>query len=452
MFFEASANTKLNEAYTGDESVGSDEPLQEKDAADAGEQSLSFEREQSNVSSDDGTPRPSRAEHKWSDDMSPFEALKADLDRFGIPSTAQSNSSLVSQTARELLHARGPPLDSPELSLSRFETLGDLDRFNLDKGKQRAFDIALDSPQPRLKVGADKHHPDLLKKILRKNFESPLPPGSSTPGKGARTKVAIPETIPKGWDGIADLSTTPMSAFSFSSRHEPNTGDISPPPSQLSFDLGDAPFSQTPGKRPIHGLHEYDYTSVPSPLPSPPSIIKNWDRSAYAHPPSPSPSKSRQNTIEDEDFVEDDGCEEDEDAPAFEMPLVKETLAEFGGGTTARIEDLLNEDSFAKVVDEDAGAGSDEDPGLAMYEGDYGGEEDESYLDGNNYADRRFEAPEDTLFGMPQRPVDDHSDSFIRQESEFRVLGLDEMHTLHGGNILESEPFDASPLAGRRHR
>ncbi|GAA5998390.1 DASH complex subunit ASK1 [Rhodotorula paludigena] len=92
------------------------------------------------------------------------------------------------------------------------------------------------------------------------------------------------------------------------------------------------------------------------------------------------------------------------------------------------------------------------------------------------------DGPEDTLFGMPpargagaaaaqaaSRRVtyaDPHGDSVDGQgeggeddsfdeearRSGFRLHGLSEMETLHGGELLSSEPFQASPLAGRSHQ
>ncbi|GAA5995977.1 hypothetical protein JCM5350_006980 [Sporobolomyces pararoseus] len=127
------------------------------------------------------------------------------------------------------------------------------------------------------------------------------------------------------------------------------------------------------------------------------------------------------------------------------------------------------------------------------------GEEDESFVierglrggaGGGGFGNKLLDGPEDTLFGMPQgggqqqqqqqsqrtyqelQPTEeDDEDTFTQtQEQEpssssskkrnqggrddgrgggFRLHGLSEMETLHGGELLSSEPFQASPLAGR---
>ncbi|KAI5481572.1 DASH complex subunit ASK1 [Pseudohyphozyma bogoriensis] len=477
MFFEASANTKLNEPYTGDESVHSAEPslgaigsTGESVAGDA-DRSLAFDQDASIVSGAaltdaGGTPRPSKQkDHQWSDDLNPFQALNADLEKIGIHSSAESNSSMISQTTRDIVNARGSKdvvPDSPEMVLPEFETIGNLER--LGKGKERAFDFAPESPGlPRLRAGADKLQPGLLQKVLQRNMASPRPPGASTPAKGARARFALPDELPKGWNGIADISTTPLSAFSFASplkRPEATTSASAAAPSEIStsspprgipFSLPRAPFSQTPAKEAARRVARDVYAD--SPMASPPSVVKAFAARRSMMPiPQPSPAESRRG-FEEEAFEDDD--EED----LYEMPKVKGALAEFGGGTTARIDDLLNESSFAKVVDDESDAfarvvDDDNEGHPRAYEDDYGGEE--SYALQDELSGELGPAgPEDTLFGLPQarqqaHPHGDTDDSFEgASQAQFRVLGMSDLDTLHGGVLLESEPFEASPLAGR---
>ncbi|GAA6049805.1 hypothetical protein JCM3770_002170 [Rhodotorula araucariae] len=175
-------------------------------------------------------------------------------------------------------------------------------------------------------------------------------------------------------------------------------------------------------------------------------------------------------------------------------------LADFGGGTTANIDALLaghdaggaslaSTDQYAGIVDDDGGArygvssGADES---------YTGEADglhrlaeptytEGFDEGYSRDDDAFDAhalrlpgqdgPEDTLFGMPaarggtaaprrvtyapeEAEFAEEDDSFAEEarRSGFRLHGMGEMETLHGGELLASEPFQASPLAGRYHQ
>ncbi|GAA6005871.1 hypothetical protein JCM11491_004042 [Sporobolomyces phaffii] len=98
---------------------------------------------------------------------------------------------------------------------------------------------------------------------------------------------------------------------------------------------------------------------------------------------------------------------------------------------------------------------------------------------GVGFGNRLLDGPEDTLFGMPptqaaatartqppalgSRYEEDEDDTFTENQdvssgpaqvptrggAGFRLHGLSEMETLHGGELLASEPFQASPLAGR---
>jgi DASH complex subunit ASK1 len=442
-FFEASANTKLSDPYTGDESFTSEHPMH---AHGQGEQSLSFDHEgdASNASgSDGGTPRAAQKtseQHKWSDDVSPFQALRSEMS-----SLADASDSSVTQAVHRLRLGDLPP-DSPDLPLPTFES--HLESYTQSpigpdpsKGKSRAY---TGSPAPRtLKAGADKHHPDLLQKLLRKNLSSPLPPPSP--------RQTFPSDLPKNWDGLADLSITPLSAFASPTKSSP----VPPPP--MSFALPRLPYSLTPSKEAARRMAQDVYQStdgLDSPMLDPPSAMKDWATRGYDdlrlsdNTVAPSPSEAGRRGFEEEEYGEEE---------SFELPGPPAGL-DYGGGTTARIDELLNEDSFARLVDDDEGGLL----GDGLEEEEEGGSfvEEGSYVEEglSNDAIHRLEGPEDTLFGMPQKNNASFAggggldDSFEEElggrggESGFRMMGPNDMDTLHGGMLLESEPFEVSPF------
>lgn len=383
------------------------------------------------------------------------------------------------------------PPDSPDLPLPTFESSLDIysrEPSSDSKGKARAYDVlATGSPLPRtLKAGADKHHPALLQKLLRKNVASPLPAAS-------RAKQLFPTDVPKDWDGLANLSTTPLSSFASPAKWDdaliaPPDLLFSPLPlPQMSFALPEATYSQTPSKEAARRVARDVYThatspiGLDSPLIEPPSVLKEWATRGYdIHPdagPAPSPSEGRRKGFEEEqELFNEADLEED----SFELPRVQASfmaaaggLAEYGGGTTARIEDLLNEDSFARLVDDDEGGFArplEEEEELSYVEEGHSHGGEEQFVDeGHSYVEegisqdgRRggLDGPEDTLFGMPQKKAtsfiageeDDSFDSEVGkgQGSGFRMMGPNEMDTLHGGMLLESEPFEVS-LLSRAH-
>ncbi|GAA5851268.1 hypothetical protein JCM3766R1_006046 [Sporobolomyces carnicolor] len=156
-----------------------------------------------------------------------------------------------------------------------------------------------------------------------------------------------------------------------------------------------------------------------------------------------------------------------------------------GAGTR----DRYDEESFVEE-DEDRQA----EPSYVA--GGGGAYEDESFnierglkgagIGGGGFGNRLLDGPEDTLFGMPQQSQPSQAqarqsssvsqasaygyggeqgeDTFTetqeplrtaaardggRGQGGFRLHGMGEMETLHGGDLLSSEPFQASPLAGR---
>ncbi|BGP14354.1 hypothetical protein JCM10213_004481 [Rhodosporidiobolus nylandii] len=193
------------------------------------------------------------------------------------------------------------------------------------------------------------------------------------------------------------------------------------------------------------------------------------------------------------------------------------SLADFGGGTTANIDELLAghtqtfnphghaATNYAGIVNDDdeqplheggsftdTGSGEPGAPPHRAMDNTFtatqqgydqyapiGGEEDD---DEEEFRARGLrlpgqDGPEDTLFGMPatrggqppKRGVSfggakqhdyeqqsahyEEEDSFVEEarRTGFQLHGLSEMETLHGGELLASEPFQASPLAGRNH-
>ncbi|GAA5886124.1 hypothetical protein JCM16303_000052 [Sporobolomyces ruberrimus] len=149
------------------------------------------------------------------------------------------------------------------------------------------------------------------------------------------------------------------------------------------------------------------------------------------------------------------------------------------------------------IVDEEQGEGRGEEDYHYQYGyGGSGGAEDESFNierglrgagagGGGWFGNRLLDGPEDTLFGMPQQHQQqqaqgghqqqqglsfggggggsryeepEQEDTFTEEHQPmqerpygagFRLHGLSDMETLHGGELLASEPFQASPLAGK---
>lgn len=85
--------------------------------------------------------------------------------------------------------------------------------------------------------------------------------------------------------------------------------------------------------------------------------------------------------------------------------------------------------------------------------------------EGDSFSDNSRSLNDETLFGAkrgrqsgdPNQPgfgmhPQDGLDPQARQAHLFRLQAQNDMVTLHGGNLLESQPFEASPLAGRDAR
>lgn len=527
-FFEAAAKTKLNDPYTEEESIRSEGAVD----VSAGEGSLAFDDDASTISdpSQQGTPRaaapvagPSRSaasnHQQYSDDVSPFDALQADLSQIGIPSTHQSNLSALDQATKDVHRLRlgELPPDSPDVPVPEWET-GLLSGMN-GRGGFPAPSPSLSSivyessPGPSsarpTSTAASKHHPALLQKILRKNLASPAPPTPRGKGKG---KLLFPSEASGNWNGIADLSNTSLAAFASPIKRQGDAADesgwddhlaagahsrhlsSSPAPSRGEFAsliMSPAPragSSRTPAKEAAQRMSKDVYNAVDdSPFLSPPSVMKNWGTRNYdlindsIQEPSfaPSPSEGKRKGFEEEAYGDDD-------EPSFELAPPTgnaAALADFGGGTTARIDDLLNEQSFARLVDDDEFGQRNLDEQDESYtvdaehaggaaHGQYAQDEDEEqYLVEEGISVDVANGPEDTLFGMGAKGHaaggrsrsllfqgdEEDDDSFQggsggAEGSQFRMMGPNDMDTLHGGALLESEPFEGSPLAGRDRR
>ncbi|GAA5887247.1 hypothetical protein JCM6882_002462 [Rhodosporidiobolus microsporus] len=669
-FFEAAASTRLNQPYGEEEAstVFSEEPSQ---ATASPNQTISDEGDLTygaHAPSVGGTPRPPPAtsgdastsglpsEPQWSNDMSPFQALKADMHE---PAGVEGDFSTMKSTLPDVqrLRLRDLPPDSPDVPEPQFETVNIKHALGSStsvygaaspsdgKGKGRAESESFDlssavpsepsyttafhqqpaSPARNTRAGGDKAHSALLEKILRKNLASParpptLGPGSSTPGPGTARKLKFPSDVPRDWNGIANLSQTSLDAFpspikrrtsaassmaDASFAHLPSSArsnasyatSPAPPPranpalnaststlrrQPTSSAVPPSPaFSRTPAKEAARRTAQNVYNALDpfdlldSPMLEPPSALKNPATMMYRfdstthHGQAPEPdSPSERSTIRRTDTTlsragdrsnasaAGRGGYADEsfnslppqpsfanasqtqalDLDAMGVGLGGAALADFGGGTTANIDDLLaghtmtfnpaahGAQDYAGIVDDDGGLGhegesfTDTGEAAASGEGGRGRAADSTFTATQQGYDRfaplrdddeydeadedEFRAaargvrlpgqdgPEDTLFGMPaarggggaaagggaggappKRGVSfggamaheydpqqgqsyEEEDSFAQEarQSGFRLHGLEEMETLHGGELLASEPFQASPLAGRSHQ
>ncbi|GAA5839816.1 hypothetical protein JCM11251_001223 [Rhodosporidiobolus azoricus] len=261
-FFEAAASTRLNQPYGEEEAstVVSEEPSH---ATASPDQTISDEGDVTyGAPSVGGTPRPLPpsngdastsglpSEPQWSNDMSPFQALQADMhEPAGHAGETSKKEEALPDVQR--LRLRDLPPDSPDVPEPQFETVNLKNALgssaspygapspSAGKGKEkdegRSFDLSSavpsepsyttafhqqppPSPARNARAGGDKAHSALLEKILRKNLASParpptLGPGSSTPGPGTARKLKFPSDVPRDWNGIANLSQTSLDAF-----------------------------------------------------------------------------------------------------------------------------------------------------------------------------------------------------------------------------------------------
>lgn len=506
------------------------------------DRSLSFDRDASQVSeaqsSDDieGTPRASTATGKrsahqpWANDASLLDNLEPK------PSTRAGQDA--SRDPHQRLRLGDLPPDSPDIPVPEWETLNHTKARTLagyvdPSPAHSSANSSLPLPFPT-STRIMSSNPALLHKILTKTFASSprkgataaaSAPGSSTPGRGGAGQRS---GIPRDWNGLADLSQTPLSAFA-SPIKRPTTGadesgwgtalgggvaasvsaprfmssspaQVAPPatsgePSTSRSKAFESPFPaarRTPAKEASKrvALDVYNATLEDSPL-EPPSVMKEWATRNYASLMdqsdlplvAPSPSEGRRKGFEEEDigFEGHDNSVEiaaDMGNPASAARDSSRMLADFGGGTTAKIDDLLaGEQSFGRLVDDedDRGAGgrhelADEsytaghdeeghplhgEVGEGSYRLEEGYSEEEERLAGMVHG-MSIAPPEDTLFGagaagsQQQQAANRSIFQGVEEDTAFgpratgasagrggfRVMGAVD-HTLHGGQLLE---------------
>ncbi|KAM0749523.1 hypothetical protein T439DRAFT_51922 [Meredithblackwellia eburnea MCA 4105] len=330
------------------------------------------------------------------------------------------------------------------LPLPEFETLHNFERFVSSSSAAAPLPV---SPLPRgARAGSSHHHPLLLEKVLRKNQNQQNGAGAivdPSPAKPAK-KLVLPPSIPQGWSGLADLGQLTQTPAKEAAR-------------RMARDVYDhfAPQEERQEKG-----------GVDSPLPSPPSAVKHYQRLSMMPRGSPSPSPGGQAGDGQEDEEEEEGVGIGNAMDQFEF-----------GAETARIEDLLSggRGEFDGIVDDDGhhhlGVEGEEEltDGLSGEGGGLVGGESFTEAQHDEYDDEEGEGdvsrivgsgPEDTLFGIGRNNTSRAPQSFRHDDtfdspgvgggkSGFRVMGNVE-ETLHGGILLESEPFEASPLAGRQ--
>ncbi|SCV71144.1 BQ2448_2732 [Microbotryum intermedium] len=529
-FFEKAARIKLTDPFLyGDESASQDEGL----TARAADQSLSFDEGASAESSNHATPRAPQATISttkasapanlkkdklvFADDLSPFQSLQADLHKVR-PTTSATGVDHASSGVRRLRLGDLPP-DSPDVPTPEWETA--------TVGFKTVAETALEAPSPSMSsihfettspetlrkmkqpvqhhsaspiransAAASQHDPALLEKILRKNAASPGP-SSSTPGRG-KARLVRPTDVPRDWDGLVDLSNSSLAAFASPIKRQGDMANESgwdAPVDRVAASktsssahlanrslaslnlLSPAP-SRVPAKQAAQRMTNDVYSALhDSPL-EPPLIMKEYTARLMLgeEVPAPSPSEGLRRGFEEE-ALEEEGDSMDLSKPFGTTRLGKGTLlAEFGGGTTARIDDLLNETSFARIVDDGDDFGTQRvslqddsftddlptgEPGPSLSKAAPAAAAPFAlhgqHKDAGRNAIQGLDGREDTLFAM--RPAAAEADLSMGEDDSFaagmgatknfRVLGPDNLDTLHGGVLLESEPFELSPLANR---
>lgn len=612
---ESAASTRLDPLH-GDDSASSElaGDLSQAESAASPNRTVSDEGDATRVTkaSTEGTPRALRqggtgaqdeirspSEPQWSNDMSPFQAVQAELQ--DTAQAARADGGVASDYSAMRKHLpdahrirlRDLPPDSPDTP--QFETMtfkgahhknssgnssaqartapggGDLNSILLPSEPSFAASM-LDTPGASRPHAAATHSARLDPFSRRQIAEpslakaSPMKPSAGTssgPAAGQQSRLKFPADLPKNWNGIADLSTTGLTAFPSpmkaplsaamigrsgggpsSGRHlmsSPGTALMNASTSTLRrYPASPAPsmaLSRTPAKEAARRIAESVYDATGDfDSPEMPSAIKNanttrlFDFHAAARgeeqPGLDSPSQNRSaataggtgsgrmpgSAMQGNDsyasqpsFVQRSPTQlfhhqvsppvstmQDHHRPA--------ALADFGGGTTANIDDLLAGSSvrydasahgsgvgagvgdFAGIVNDDEHherplhAGMD-DSFTGDAEPDYVAhrptdptftEYDEAYAQATGCGALRLpgqDGPEDTLFGMPAGRggvarttnaggdgvkrvaysaieeddtfTDDHAPA-DGGRSGFRLHGLDDMATLHGGELLSS--------------
>ncbi|KAK4058373.1 hypothetical protein OIO90_000531 [Microbotryomycetes sp. JL221] len=522
------------------------------------DQSLSFGGNESQVSQDQsdgditiGAIQKQQAQPEWAQDVS-LGSLQADYDKLGLPTPK------ITKQPEPRLRLGDLPPDSPDLPVPEWETVHPSTMKGLPSPTPSSVansSIPLPSSLRVASAMATAPGSTLLQRILTKHTapsprpgagsgNSKLGPTSSTPGHA--TRFLLDHDVPKGWEGIADLSKTPLSAFGSPMRRRPDSvqpdplGSIKQPtfgvsPARTtsardsqaqtasqtnegrSYLFASPALSRTPAKEAARRMTQDMYHAVmgggveESPL-EPPSAMKEWTTRQYNFgttdenfaPTSPSEGKSFRQHLGGDSLSIPSSRQFDRESMSQGADRLQSSLADFGG-TTAKIDDLIagGDHSFAQLVDDGDELGRRFDDHLHLADESYtldqpeesDGLADSGHVGGggtdtlehsyvidegvseDDFALRRIAPPEDTLFGTAapnqsvradqskagrsgvggDRSVFEEDTAFgpraaardgSQQVDGFRVLGAVD-HTLHGGQLLESEPFDASPLQGR---
>lgn len=224
-----------------------------------------------------------------------------------------------------------------------------------------------------------------------------------------------------------------------------------------------------------------------SPALDPPSVVKNWATRGYTtHFPPPGSAQKPSNLsahgageqsqrsqllvplAEGDDSFE---AEFDDEEAGLPPPPPQPNFGHLADEGDERVQEgselVIGEtsgngddwgDSFEGQSGDDDNSGFDE-PAQIPLNDEHGAEEGDSFSDNSRSLD------DETLFGAkkgrasndPHHPgyglhPSDDLDPAARQAHLFRLQAQSDMVTLHGGNLLESQPFEASPLAGRDAR
>jgi DASH complex subunit ASK1 len=334
-----------------------------------------------------------------------------------------------------------------------------------------------------------------LSKVALSSFDSPqkssarqragrnLPSASKmrAPQSSASTKMGLPSSVSS--DSLFDNSIF---------REGPESSKAGESYQAPAFSVYKSKLSRTPAKEAarlitrdvlqsanLRSGGDWHDAGPDSPMLDPPSVVKNWATRGYtthfpAAPQSPetaAPGVEEQSSrrpqllvplAEGEDSFE---AEFDDDAPLPQLNFghLADEGDEIGGPgglgglggeqreQSGNVDDWG--DSFEGQSGEDDNSGFDEPAQVPL--NDMHDEEGDSFSDNSRSLD------DETVFGAKRGPshhapsgygLDPQQqalDPNSREAHLFRLQAQNDMVTLHGGNLLESQPFEASPLAGR---
>ncbi|GAA98619.1 uncharacterized protein L969DRAFT_88389 [Mixia osmundae IAM 14324] len=434
-FFEASAGIRLTDPLevalgalqSDDETETSTNANLTLDSQD--DETVTVERttpigDESEASS--ATPaRPS-----WAEDQSPFDRLQRDLATEPRPVTAPRDVRGYKDTLSRLAELG---VDSPDPVPPMLETMQFDDSTTRDSASKAA-------PSPKKRT----INPILYQTILnsarkqqaahRDQSSSPDSPAAdpvkpaSRRASLARKKVVFPADLPADkdgrWNGIADLSAVSLTSLDSPVRVQQKSASAPTPTSpryaQDTFASATRATSYTPGRRKAQdrvGLSPTPDATRTSQTPAKEGASRlARDVLASAAQRHASPFKP----------MHDAGLGHLEDQDDFRNPtrLADEswTSEDEGNQSALPIFDLQEADNSVS----------------------FGGQ------DG-------VQLPEDTLFGRKGRSLGFGAQGLRAPDTVERrgfqlhgPNGADEMHTLYGGKLLDSQPAIASPLAGKK--